>query len=145
MEYRALHRYADMSPRKIRPFAALIRNRPADEALELLKFLPNKAARLLEQGWLAASTPRLAAGFSLGPEGRGMLDSARAEVPPGSPVAGSPTPNLSATVPVIATLEPTPTAPPPEYPFGLPVHPILVLFWLILVVLLLIVLVRSLR
>jgi large subunit ribosomal protein L22 len=38
-----------MSPRKIRPFAALIRGRPADEALELLRFLPNKSARLLEQ------------------------------------------------------------------------------------------------
>jgi|SRR5579884_2287558 len=49
MEYRAVHRYADMSPRKIRPFAALIRGRAADEALELLKFLPNKSARLLEQ------------------------------------------------------------------------------------------------
>jgi large subunit ribosomal protein L22 len=48
MEYRATHRYADMSARKIRPFAALIRNRPVDEALELLKFLPNKSARLLE-------------------------------------------------------------------------------------------------
>ena len=33
----------------------------------------------------------------------------------------------------------------PEYPFGLPVHPVLVLFWLILVVLLLIILARSLR
>jgi len=49
MEYRAVHRYADMSARKIRPFAALIRGRPADEALELLRFLPNKSARLLEQ------------------------------------------------------------------------------------------------
>src|SRR4051794_34278583 len=49
MEYRAIHRYADMSPRKIRPFAALIRGRAADEALELLRFLPNKSARLLEQ------------------------------------------------------------------------------------------------
>jgi large subunit ribosomal protein L22 len=48
MEYRASHRYADMSARKVRPFAALIRDRPADEALELLKFLPNKSARLLE-------------------------------------------------------------------------------------------------
>ena len=48
MEYRAIHRYADMSARKIRPFAALIRNRPVDEALELLQFLPNKSARLLE-------------------------------------------------------------------------------------------------
>ena len=48
MLYRAVHRYADMSPRKIRPFAALIRGRNADEALELLRFLPNKSARLLE-------------------------------------------------------------------------------------------------
>jgi large subunit ribosomal protein L22 len=48
MEYRASHRYADMSARKIRPFAALIRNRPVDEAMELLQFLPNKSARLLE-------------------------------------------------------------------------------------------------
>jgi large subunit ribosomal protein L22 len=48
MDFKAIHRYADMSPRKIRPFAALIRGRPADEALELLRFLPNKSARLLE-------------------------------------------------------------------------------------------------
>jgi large subunit ribosomal protein L22 len=48
VEYRASHRHADMSARKIRPFAALIRGRPADEALELLRFLPNKSARLLE-------------------------------------------------------------------------------------------------
>jgi large subunit ribosomal protein L22 len=48
MEYRAIHRYADMSARKIRPFAALIRNRPVDEALELLQFQHNKSARLLE-------------------------------------------------------------------------------------------------
>ena len=102
--------------------------------------------RILEQGWLAASTHRLAAGFSLGPEGRGMLDSARGDVPPGTAVAqGSPTPDLRATVPVIATLEPTPTPAPPEYPFGLPVHPVLVLFWLILVILLIVILVRSLR
>ena len=48
MEYKAIHRYADMSARKIRPFATLIRGRNADEALELLRFLPNKSARLLE-------------------------------------------------------------------------------------------------
>ena len=48
MEYKAIHRYADMSPRKVRPFAALIRGKSADEALELLRFLPNKSARLLE-------------------------------------------------------------------------------------------------
>src|SRR5262250_3075859 len=49
MEYKAIHRFADMGPRKIRQFAALVRGRPADEALELLRFLPNKSARLLEQ------------------------------------------------------------------------------------------------
>ena len=49
MQYKAIHRYADMSARKIRPFATLIRGRTADEALELLRFLPNKSARLLEQ------------------------------------------------------------------------------------------------
>ncbi len=49
MEYAAHHRFADMSPRKIRAFAALIRGRRADEALEALRFFPNKSARLLEQ------------------------------------------------------------------------------------------------
>lgn len=48
MQYRAKHRYADMSPRKIRPVATLIRGRDADEALELLKFIPSKSARLIE-------------------------------------------------------------------------------------------------
>src|SRR6516165_6661043 len=49
MEFKASHRFADMSARKVRPFATLIRGRRADEALELLRFLPNKSARLLEQ------------------------------------------------------------------------------------------------
>src|SRR5438309_7172955 len=49
MDYIATHRFADMSARKIRPFAALIRGKRADEALEALRFLPNKSARLLEQ------------------------------------------------------------------------------------------------
>src|SRR6201981_4015554 len=49
MDYSAHHRFADMSARKIRPFATLIRGRRADEALEALRFLPNKGARLLEQ------------------------------------------------------------------------------------------------
>src|SRR5437667_9535556 len=49
MDYKARHRFADMSARKVRPFATLIRGRHADEALELLRFLPNKSARLLEQ------------------------------------------------------------------------------------------------
>ena len=48
MEYKALHRFADMSPRKVRQFAELIRGKVADEALEILRFYPNKGARLLE-------------------------------------------------------------------------------------------------
>ena len=49
MEYRATYKYSDMSARKVRPFATLVRGRSADEALELLRFYPNKSARLLEQ------------------------------------------------------------------------------------------------
>jgi len=37
-----------MSPRKIRPVASMIRGRVADEALELLRYLPSKSARLIE-------------------------------------------------------------------------------------------------
>ena len=48
MIYQAKHRYADVTPRKLRPFAALIRGRRADEALEQLRFYPNRPARLLE-------------------------------------------------------------------------------------------------
>lgn len=49
MDYQAHHRFADMSARKIRPFATLVRGKNADEALELLRFVHNKGARLLEQ------------------------------------------------------------------------------------------------
>ena len=48
MEFMARHRFADMGPRKIRQFAAMIRGMLADEALETLRFYPNRGARLLE-------------------------------------------------------------------------------------------------
>ena len=48
MEFMAKHRFADMGPRKIRQFAAMIRGMAADEALEALRFYPNRGARLLE-------------------------------------------------------------------------------------------------
>jgi large subunit ribosomal protein L22 len=38
-----------MSARKVRPFVALIRGRRADEAMELLRYLPNKSARIIEE------------------------------------------------------------------------------------------------
>jgi large subunit ribosomal protein L22 len=49
MEYKASFRFSDMSARKVRPFADMIRGCAADEALEALRFYPNKSARLLEQ------------------------------------------------------------------------------------------------
>jgi len=48
MIYTAKHRYADVSARKMRPFASLIRGRVAEEAMELLRFVPNRGARLIE-------------------------------------------------------------------------------------------------
>src|SRR5438552_12349922 len=49
MKYIAKHRFADVTPRKLRPFATMIRGRRADEALEALRFFPNRSARLIEQ------------------------------------------------------------------------------------------------
>jgi large subunit ribosomal protein L22 len=48
MIYTAKHRYADVAPRKLRPFAQLVRGKNVDEALEALRFLPNRGARQLE-------------------------------------------------------------------------------------------------
>lgn len=49
MGYTASHRFARIAPRKVRPVADLIRKRPVAEALEELKFLPNRGARMLEK------------------------------------------------------------------------------------------------
>ena len=49
MAYEATHRYAKISPRKVRPLADLIRGKFADEALEILRFQPHRGARLLEK------------------------------------------------------------------------------------------------
>src|SRR5271170_7257455 len=54
MEYKASQRFADMSARKIRPFATLVRGKTLDEALQALRFLPNRGARLLERVLLSA-------------------------------------------------------------------------------------------
>jgi large subunit ribosomal protein L22 len=48
MIYRAKHRFADVTARKLRPFAQLVRGRNVDEAIEALRFLPNRGARQLE-------------------------------------------------------------------------------------------------
>lgn len=49
MAYQAKHRFARISPRKVRPMADLIRGKYADEALEILRFHPNRGARMLEK------------------------------------------------------------------------------------------------
>jgi len=49
MSFRASHRFARVSPRKVRPLADLIRGRFADEALDLLRFQPQRGARMLEK------------------------------------------------------------------------------------------------
>ncbi len=49
MAYEAIHRFARISPRKVRPIADMIRGKLADEALDLLKFQPQRGARMLEK------------------------------------------------------------------------------------------------
>jgi large subunit ribosomal protein L22 len=49
MEVVSTTRYTRISPKKARDVARVLRGRPANEALELLKFIPRKAARLLHK------------------------------------------------------------------------------------------------
>ncbi len=49
MAYTATYRFARISARKVRPLADLIRGKYADEALDILKFMPHRGARLLEK------------------------------------------------------------------------------------------------
>ncbi len=47
--YTAVHRFARISPRKVRPLADLVRGKFADEALDLLRYQPQRGARMLEK------------------------------------------------------------------------------------------------
>lgn len=49
MEVKATTKYQRMSPAKVGPVARLIRGKSATEALELLRAMPKKSARLLEK------------------------------------------------------------------------------------------------
>lgn len=49
MAYRAVHRHAKISARKVRPLADLIRGKQLDDALSILRFQPHRGARLLEK------------------------------------------------------------------------------------------------
>jgi large subunit ribosomal protein L22 len=47
MEVQALTKFERMSAHKVRQVARVIQGRPANEAQEMLKFIPKKSARLL--------------------------------------------------------------------------------------------------
>lgn len=47
--YKASHRFARTSVRKLLPILDLIRGKYADDALDTLKYLPNRGARMIEQ------------------------------------------------------------------------------------------------
>jgi large subunit ribosomal protein L22 len=47
MEIRALSKYVRMSPKKVQDVARVIAGRNAEEALQLLKFIPRKSARFV--------------------------------------------------------------------------------------------------
>ena len=47
MEVHATTRFARMSPQKVREVARQIQGLPAEEAVQLLRFIPRKSARLL--------------------------------------------------------------------------------------------------
>jgi large subunit ribosomal protein L22 len=47
--YHATHRFARISVRKVRPLLDLIRGHYADDALDVMKYMPHRGARLIEQ------------------------------------------------------------------------------------------------
>jgi len=49
MSFRASHRFARISPQKVRPIADLIRGKFVDEALSILQYQPQRGARMLEK------------------------------------------------------------------------------------------------
>ncbi len=49
MEARAVAKYRRISPQKARLVADLVRNKPVDEALDILSVVPKKAARIIKK------------------------------------------------------------------------------------------------
>ncbi|MCA9269991.1 MAG: 50S ribosomal protein L22 [Planctomycetales bacterium] len=47
--YKASHRYARISARKVRPLADLVRGQYASDALDILRYQPHRGARMLEK------------------------------------------------------------------------------------------------
>ena len=49
MAFQASHRFARISARKVRPLAGLVRGKFADQALDILRYQPQRGARMLEK------------------------------------------------------------------------------------------------
>jgi len=49
MSFRASHRNARISARKVRPVADMVRGKFVDEALDILRYQPQRGARMLEK------------------------------------------------------------------------------------------------
>jgi len=47
--YKATHRFARISVRKLRPILNLIRGKYADDAVDILKYMPHRGSRMIEQ------------------------------------------------------------------------------------------------
>ncbi|MGC8640641.1 MAG: 50S ribosomal protein L22 [Isosphaeraceae bacterium] len=47
--YKATHRFARISVLKLRPLLDLIRGKYADDALDILRYMPHRGARMIEQ------------------------------------------------------------------------------------------------
>jgi large subunit ribosomal protein L22 len=54
MAFKATHKHARISARKVRLIADMIRGKFADEALDILKYQPQRGARLLEKALKSA-------------------------------------------------------------------------------------------
>ncbi len=49
VQHKATHRFARISVRKLRPLLDLIRGKYADDAVDILKYMPHRGARMIEQ------------------------------------------------------------------------------------------------
>ncbi len=48
-KFKSTHKFARISARKVRPLADLVRGKFVDEALDILRFQPQRGARMLEK------------------------------------------------------------------------------------------------
>jgi large subunit ribosomal protein L22 len=49
MEVRAIAKYVRVSPQKVRKIIAVVKGKPVEEGLNILKFMPQKAAGIVEK------------------------------------------------------------------------------------------------